>query len=265
MEGDLSLRTNLFGAACALALVSLSAPASATDFHGILDGGYSNFDFNHGAGSAHDWHVNGGAMFGLAPSWAAQVDAGYNNEDSSGSSSTDAWNVNGAAFWRANAGRLGATVGYTSIDGGIGSNVHATHYGVFGDWYATRAITFAVKGGAFNASHNEDGEYAGAALTGYIMPDLSLTGSYDYTHLKHFTTENDLSIQAEWLVSHSVPVSIYGGYTHSSFSGSGGLKANVWFAGLRFYCDPVDGTLVERQRGGAEIYGTHFGPAALHF
>jgi hypothetical protein len=261
----LSLRTNLFGAACALALVSVSAPASATDFHGILDGGYSNYDFNQGAGSTDDWHINGGAMFGLAQNWAAQVDAGYNDASGSGADS-NAWTVNGAAFWRSNAGRLGATVGYTSLDTKTAplGTIHTTHYGAFGDWYATRAITFSVKGGAFNASHDSDGDYLGAALTGYIMPDLALTGSYDYTHIKHITNENDLSIQAEWLVSHSVPVSIYGGYTHSSFSGTGGLKANVWFAGLRFYCDPVDGSLVEHQRGGAEIYGAHFGPAGLH-
>lgn len=263
-EGDLSLRTNLFGAACALALVSLAAPASAMDFHGILDGGYSNYDFNHGGGSTDDWHINGGAMFGLAPNWAAQVDAGYN--DASGASDSNAWNINGAAFWRANAGRIGATVGYTSIDTnvtGIGT-VHATHYGAFGDWYAGRSITVGVKGGAFNGSGSTDGDYLGAQLTGYVMPDLSLTGSYDYTHIKHATNENDFTIQAEYLFSHRVPVSLYGGYTHSSFSNTGGVDANVWFVGLRFYCDPVEGSLVDHQRGGAEIYGTHFGPAGLH-
>lgn len=257
----MSLRTNLFGAACALALVSISAPAFATDFSGILDGGYSNYDFNHGVGSTNDYHINGGGMFGLAPNWAAQLNAGYNHSDDSGSHA-NAWNVDGTAFYRASGGRIGATVGYTSVNGG-GADTNATHYGLFGDWYAGRAITVGVKGGAFNGDHSLKGDYAGAQITGYVMPDLALSGSYDYTHVNHLTNENDFTAQAEWLVSHQVPVSIYGGYTRSEFSHS--LSANVWFVGLRFYCDPVDGALVDRQRNGAEIYGAHFGPAALHF
>jgi hypothetical protein len=257
----LSLRINLFGAACALALVSLSAPASATDFSGILDGGYSNFDFNHGGGSANDYHINGGGMFGLAPNWAAQINAGYNHSTASGSDA-NAWNIDGTAFYRANAGRIGATVGYTSIDV-TGPNANATHYGAFGDWYASRSITVGVKGGFFDGNHGVKGDYAGAQNLGYVTPDHALTGSYDYTHLNHVTNENDFTAQAEWLFSHQVPVSLYGGYTRSEFSHS--VSANVWFVGLRFYCDPVEGGLIDRQRNGAEIYGSHFGPAALHF
>lgn len=256
----MSLRTNLLGAAGALALISLAAPASATDFHGILDGGYSNYDFNHGVGSTSDYHIGGGGMFGLGPDWAAQLNAGYNHSDGNGSNA-NAWNADGAAFWRGGEGRLGAAIGYTDING-AGPDVNATHYGLFGDWYATRAITLGVKGGAFNGSHGTKGDYAGAQITGYITPNFSLSGSYDYTHLDHVTNENDLTAQAEWLFSERVPVSLYGGYTRSEFSH---VSANVWFVGLRFYCDPTDGSLVQRQRGGAEIYGTHFGPAALHF
>ena len=257
----MSLRTNLFGAACALALATISVPAiAAENFDGILDGGYSNYDFN-GGGSVNDWHINGGGMFGLAPDWAAQIDGGYNHSDGSGASA-DAWNINGAAFWRADMGRIGASVGYTSIDGG-GVSVNATHYGVFGDWYATRSITVGVKGGAFSGNLGIKGDYAGVQIAGYVTPDFSLSGSYDYTHLNHVTNENDFTAQAEWMFSHSVPLSVYGGYTRSEFSHS--VSANVWFVGLRFYCDPVDGPLVDRQRNGAEIYGAHFGPAVLRF
>jgi len=258
----LSLKLNLFGAACALALATVSAPAfAAANFDGILDGGYSNYDFSHGGGSVNDWHINGGGMFGLAPSWAAQIDGGYNHSDGNGNSA-NAWNINGAAFWRANAGRIGATVGYTSIDSS-GASANATHYGLFGDWYATRSITVGVKGGAFNGDHSTKGDYAGVQLVGYVTPDFALTGSYDYTHLNHVTNENDFTAQAEWMFSHSMPLSLYGGYTRAEFSHS--ISANVWFVGLRFYCDPVDGALVDRQRNGAEIYGAHFGPAALRF
>lgn len=259
----MSVRTNLFGAVCAIALVSLCAPASATDFSGVLSGDYSNIDLNHG-GSADLYGISGGGMFGLSPDWAAQVDGGYDHAHVSGGGDGNDWTVSGTAFWRAQAGRLGATVGYNATNGG-GADENVTHYGVFGDWYAGHAFTLGVKGGFFNGSHDSDGEYVGAALTGYIMPDLSLTGSYDYAHFKHFTNENDYTAQAEWLISERTPVSIYGGYTRSEFSGAGDLSANTWFVGLRFYLDPTDSdTLVGRQRSGAEIYGTNFGPAALH-
>lgn len=258
----MSLRTSFLGAACGLALVSLSGPASAaTNFDGVLDGGYSNYDFNHGGGSVSDWHINGGGMFGLDPEWAAQINAGYNHSNGSGTSA-NAWNVDGAAFWRGGEGRIGAAVGYTDINT-AGPDVNATHYGLFGDWYATRSISLGVKGGAFNGSHGIKGDYAGAQIIGYVMPDFALSGSYDYTHVDHATNENDFTAQGEWLFSHSVPLSLYGGYTRAQFSH--GVSANVWFVGLRFYCDPVDGTLADRQRNGAEIYGTHFGPAALRF
>ncbi|MGN6148490.1 MAG: hypothetical protein ACTHPD_08135 [Rhizomicrobium sp.] len=225
----MSLRTTMLGAACALALASLSAPAFAADFDGILDGGYQNFDLNHSGGSVNDYHINGGGMFGLAPNWAAQINAGYNHSDGNGADA-NAWNVNGAAFWRSAGGRIGATVGYTSIDSSPTTN--ATHYGLFGDWYATRSITVGVKGGAFNGNHGIKGDYAGVQLTGYVMPDFALSGSYDYTHLNHVTNENDFTVQGEWLFSHSVPLSLYGGYTRAEFSHS--TSANVWFVGLRF-------------------------------
>lgn len=254
------LRTTLLGAGCALALISMSAPASA-EFSGVLSGNYANSDFSHGGGSVDSYGVAGGGMFGLAPNWAAQIDGGYHHLSGSGSDA-DAWNVDGSAFWRASAGRIGAAVGYNDVTKGGG---HATNYGLFGDWYATQAITLGVKGGWFNASGNSDGEYAGAALTGYVMPDFALTGSYDYSHFKGLTTENDYTIQGEWLVSERMPFSVYGGYTRSEFSGTGGVSANTWFVGLRFYCDPTNSApLVSRQRNGAEIYGTSFGPAALH-
>lgn len=258
----MSVRTNLFGAVCAIAVVSLSAPASATDFSGILSGNYSNIDVDHGGGSINNWGLNGGGMFGFGPSWAGQIDGGYHHLDGNGASAND-WNVDGSAFWRADAGRVGAVVGYNSINGG-GADLNVTNYGLFGDWYASRSITVGIKGGAFSASHNSDGEYFGAALTGYITPDVSLSGMYDYAHFKHITNENDYTAQAEWLISERTPFSVYGGYTRSEFSNGGGA-ANTWFVGVRFYCDPVEGaTLVDRQRNGAEIYGTSFGPAAMH-
>jgi hypothetical protein len=257
----LKFNTTILGAACVAAMALVSAPAFA-DVSGLVSGDYSNLDLNHG-GSASIYGVDGSGMFGLAPNWAAQIDGGYDHANVSGGGNGNDWVVNGSTFWRLQTGRLGATVGYNATTGG-GADEHATHYGLFGDWYAGRAFTVGVKGGLFNGSHDNSGEYAGVALTGYVVPNLSLSAGYDYAHFKHFTNENDYSAEAEWLISRSMPVSIYGGYTRSEFSGTGGLTANTWSVGVRVYFDGRGESLVQRQQTGAEIYGTNFGPAALH-
>jgi len=272
----LSLRTNLFGAACALALVSFSAPAFA-QFNGVLSGDYSHINVSHGGGNANDYGVSGAGAFGLGANWDVQVDGGYHRLTGGGSDANN-WNVGGAAYWSGYSARLGAVVGYDDVTGG-GADAHATNYGGFVDWYVADWLTFAVKGGWHNGSvtvdnpvpppasikANANGEYGGANMTFYLAPDLSLAGYYDYAHFKNFITENDYTAEAEWLISERMPVSLYAGYTRSAFAGTGGADANTVFVGLRFYCDPVRGaSLVARQRGGAEIYGTNFGPAALH-
>lgn len=249
------------GAACA-ALALASAPAFADNFNGYIGGQYTDFDFNHGGGNVNDEGVNAAGAFNFSPNWALQLGGAYNHTDGHNSNG-NSWNIDGTPFWNLGQGRVGATVGYTSIsDHG---SVDATHYGAFGEWYATRAITVGVKGGAFTANHDANGDYFGGEVTGYITPNFALEGSYDYAHVQHVTNENDYTAQAEWLFSRSVPVSIYGGYTRSDFSGAGNVSANVWFIGLRLYCNGQGEALVDRQRTGAEIYGTHFGPTALHF
>ncbi len=129
---------------------------------------------------------------------------------------------------------------------------------------ATPSITFGVKGGGYNGSHDIDGAYAGANLTWYVHQDIALSGGYDYTHLNHAGNENDWTLKAEWLVSERTPFSIYGGYTNSDIS-HGGPTINTWFAGVRYYFDGDAAPLVARQRNGAETWGTSFGPTILKF
>jgi hypothetical protein len=249
------------------AVVALAAPASAAGFDGVLSGDYAHLEANGGGGSANSWGVSGGGLFGFSPDWAGQIDGGYHHLDGGGTDANN-WNADGSVQWRGMWGRVGAVVGYNSNDGGGGGSINVTNYGGFVDWYAGHAVTVAVKAGGFNANHGVDGDYAGLAVTGYVMPDFSIAGTYDYTHLQHAGNENDWGVQAEWLVSETTPISIYAGYTNSRLHGFGGGSEtiNVWGGGIKFYIDqPGPSTLVDRQRSGAETWGAGFGPTVLKF
>jgi hypothetical protein len=266
-EGDLSFRNKIIGTASALALAAcIASPAFAMDgFNGLLGADYSHISINHGGGNANDYGANATGMFDVGSQFALQADGGYHHLDiSNGGGNTNDWNIAGTGFWTGGMGRVGATVGYNSSNGG-GSDVHATNYGAFGNWYATRSITFGIKGGGFNASGNTKGDYAGAALTGYVTPDLSLQGGYDYTHLQHAGNENDWSAKVEYLFSERTPIAIYAGYTDSKI-GSGGPTISVFSIGLTYFCDPTGPeSLIAHERGGAEQWGNSFGPTLLKF
>lgn len=254
----MSLRSKILASACVIAAVAIAAPASAANFDGVFSGDYSHLDAN-GGGSANEWGASGSGAFGFGGNWAGELDGGYHNIDGSGSN-LSVWNVDGSIMWRGAQGRAGVVVGYQDANGG-GTSINATNYGAFGEWYAGPQFTIGVKGGAFNGSHSISGDYLGARVTGYIMPNLSLSGEYDYTHLQHLGNENDYSADVEWMFSQTTPVSIYAGYTNSSISGAGTI--NTWSVGIKLYTDPMAGSMVDRQREGAATWGTSWHPLAF--
>jgi hypothetical protein len=246
----------------------IASPAFATDgFNGLLGVDYSHLSVNHGGGDANNYGGNLTGMFDLGSQFAVQADGGYHHvELSHGGGNSNDWNGGGTAFWTGDLGRAGATVSYNSTDGnGAGNDGHATNYGAFGNWYALPSITFGVKGGGFSGSSDTKGEYAGAALTGYVTPDFSLQGGYDYTHLQHFGNENDWSARAEYLFSEQTPIAVYAGYTNSKLS-DGGPTINVVSIGLTYFFDSTGPESLEaHDRTGAERWGNSFGPTLLKF
>jgi hypothetical protein len=243
----------------------IASPASAMPgFNGLLGVDYSHLSVNHGGGNGNDYGASATGMFDVGSQFALQADGGYHYVDISNGGHTNDWNAGGTGFWTGYIGRIGATAGYNSLDGD-GSDGHATNYGAFGNWYAADAITFGLKGGGFSGSSDTKGEYAGAALTGYVTPDFSLQGGYDYTHLQHFGNENDWSARAEYLFSERMPLAVYAGYTNSKIS-DGGPTINLFSVGLTFFCDPVGPESLEaHDRTGAERWGNSFGPTLLKF
>jgi hypothetical protein len=255
------LRATILASAGALALaaftVGAAQAAAPADFAGVLSADYGHLDANNGGGSGNSWGINGSGEFGLGGSgFAGEIDGGYRNLSGGGLHAND-WSIDGSVFWHMTHGRLGAVVGYNSVDVSGGGTGHLTNYGGFGEWFAGSNVNLGLKAGGFTGSNHTDGDYLGAAATFYAMPDLAITGAYDYTHVQHFGNENDWTIKGEWLVSEKTPVSLFAGYTNSHITG--GDSANIWFIGVKLYTNG-DGssTLVDRQRNGAATWGTSF-------
>jgi hypothetical protein len=256
------LKSTLLMAGACVASLALASPAFAdapVGLAGTLSGSYSNWNFSGSSGgSSNVWSADGQAAFGLGMhDLGAEIDGGYHNLSSggSGSGSIDVWNIGGDLFWApAQQGRLGATVQYESLSGS-GANAHLTEYGAFGEFYASDMITLGLNGGGWTSgSHSAfgsgtDGGYVGGGVTGYVMPNLALTGQINYfsgsgAHLTNY------SAMGEYLVSDALPVSIYGGYTYTDVSGASG-HINQWTIGVKFYTNGNGSTLVEKQRNGA--------------
>jgi len=260
-EFHMSIRNLILGGACALALSAVASGAALAGFAGTISGDYGNLHAS-GGGSADSWGGNVQGMFGVGPGWSVEVDGGYHNISASGLN-LDNWTVSGDAIWTGTKGRLAAQVGYDDTSGA--GSLHATNYGLVGEWWAQPSFTVSGKGGAFSGSGGGDGYYLGGALTGYIHDNFALSGGIDYTHLNHAGNETDYTAQGEWLISETTPISVFGGYTYSDISGFGG-HIDTWFVGLRFYTDgPGPMTLNDRQHQGALLPTDNFGPTILKF
>ena len=259
----MSLRSTILGAACVVAVAALSGPAFADmggGFSGTLQGQYANISAGSGGGSANSWGGEGSGAFGTG--WGGlklQVDGGYQGVSLSGSGTVDDWNIDGAAFWQGGMGRIGGTVGYNGISGSGAGSLNITNYGGFAEWYAAPMFTVGVKGGGASASSGGFGgnsaSYLGGEAVVYAMPDLALNANIDYLSIGHGNLTS-YGGTVEWLVSESTPISVYGGYTYSNFSG-GSTHLSTWMVGLKFYCNGNGAaTLADRQRTGNANWGT---------
>jgi len=262
------MKNILLASAGALALCAALSTSAMAEVAGTLSGSYAG-DTNGDSGDL--WSIDGSLTGLFAPSWGAEVTAGYHNLSdgstgiSSSSDNLDIWNVGGSLFWNNVQGRLAATVNYYSASVGP-IDLNTTSYGIGGEFYAAPNLTFAVKGGgqtesasALGVSGDDTGGYAGGMAQWYVMPNLSLSGAVDYTGIagEHTWAE---TFKGEWLFSETLPVSIYGGYEHAEatvngFGGGTSTSGDLFFVGVKLYMNGSgDGTLVDRQRNGSLGY-----------
>ena len=248
--------TKRLGTACFLTLLLGVTPALAAapeGFTGTLTGSYANDSCNGCGGHIDNWAVNGQGAFGFGPSdIGAEVDLGYMRSSGTGFD-VDTWGIGGNVFWAPAFGRFGGTVDWTRYNL-PGPDFDTVTYGGFGEFYASPFITVGGNVGGLHFSttgFSADGTYAGGGITGYVMPDLGLTGAINWIHLDHSIGDATAwTVMAEWLVNEDVPVSVFGGYTNTD-PFAGGSHSNTWFLGLRFYFSNTPMTLVDHHRNGS--------------
>jgi hypothetical protein len=227
--------TSLFRAAGlgALTLLLMSTAASAElRLRGSIDADYNNMNGDNDV-DGDLWNVNGNLLFNVTPQFNIQIGGGYHSLDGD-LIGGDAWDVRGAAFWRAERGALGIAVQHGNIDpDGATTDFDVTAYGAFGEWYASERFTLAAHGGWLDGDLSLDGHYYGGSARFYILPTLSLTGSAGRVHFDDLGHVTDLGVMVEWQVMADKPFTVYGGYTNSDFSGSD-FNIDTFTIGLRW-------------------------------
>ena len=223
--------------------------------------GTISFDYNYsdyGSGVHLDQIGGGGSAvlpLGSSP-FSVQIDGGYHNLTLRGSSGnvTDG-DVDGAISWRLPKGRAGLTVGYDAKTL-AGTTLNFTNYGVYGEWYPIAPVTLGVKGGGvtLSAGGSTTGVYAGGEIVGYAMPNLALSASVDYTGFNGLSFSGG-GVKAEYLVSQSIPISVFAGYTYTNIQSFGGIQSNTFSIGAKYYFGARGSTLVEHHRDGADNWG----------
>jgi hypothetical protein len=260
-EIAMSKSTRILGTASILALALAAGPAAAaplTDWALSLNTSFSLDDPSSGGATWKGWLLGGsatGPINGL-DGINVQLDGNYSHNWAS-HESAESWNIGGSIFWAGMENRVGANVNYNTV-------THAgtlTNFGVFGEQYFGN-FTGMAKGGWLSTSGTligGHGNYLGAALSGYFVPDLAVTGSIDWadvvTGLANVSfSREDINITqwgigAEWLFSEDYGVSIYGGYAYDQVHAFGFKDHdNVWHVGFRWYMG--GGSLMDHHRNG---------------
>jgi hypothetical protein len=239
-----------------------AVPAAAATLTGInlgVETSYGQVDEDcSGCDTVKNWLLGGVVAGPLSdiPNLNFQFGASYQHNWQDNFSRED-WDLGGDVFWANNDGRVGLDVNYRTLT----HFGHSTTYGAFGEWYFGN-ITGMVKGGFISnggASIGGSGNYLGAAIAGYFIDNLALTGGVEYTTAisgqgcqtcgrlgAHATA---LEIGAEFLFSEDFGVSGFANYAHTTIS-AGGIDQddNAFRVGLRWYMGA--GSLIMHHRNG---------------
>jgi hypothetical protein len=255
-------RTTMMGTACVLAAAALTAsPASAatlTDFAGVLTTSFAADDNSLSTDTVNSWLL-GGSIAGPLSDIANlnfQVDGSYRHNWADHFSQED-WNFGGSAFWAGMDGRIGANISYTNLNG-IG---HITNGGAFAEWYFG-PLTVMGKGGWLSsggASFGGHGNYLGAGVEGYVMPNLGITGGVQWADIVsgigcQICGRGDLrgtawTAEVEFLFVEDLGLSGYAGYTYQDDKAfTIDAHDNIWRVGLRWYMG--GGSLQDHHRNG---------------
>jgi len=227
-------------------------------------GFFASADYGHASASGTTASTWGLGLGGQLP-WAQtgihiELDGAYSSASADVGPTIKTWNAGVEPYYAFSKGRAGLAIHYVGQQGGYGYvNDTLYSYGAYGEWFATNGLTLAVKSATITGG-SERGALIGARATGYVFHDLALSGTIEYDKEDRDDSETDLTVEGEYLISESLPVSVFGGYTLASPSGVGSTDVNLFFVGLKIYADGrTSRTLVDRQRHGTLGWLSSFG------
>ena len=276
----MSKSTKLLGTVSVLATLAAGPAAADTlmGFAGMADASYTHVslssDSGYGSDSSNSFGLGAAIAFPVEEianlNW--QLDGNYvSTSYDPGSSIT--WNLGGSLFLAYANSRFGINVNYNTLTD-YGS---LTNGGAFAEWYFGN-VTAQAKGGWLwggGTPSGGRGNYLGAGIAGYFMPNLAISASVSWADLVTSATQfwpcygstcgrrdlnhTDFGIEGEFLVSETLPVSIYLGYMYTDASISENVanpyltsddwNTNTFYIGLRYYMGG-QGTLIEHHRNG---------------
>jgi hypothetical protein len=196
-------------AVCSLCLPACAGDAANVD--GLLSGGYTYTDFS--GTNVDTYNVGGIAKFRFESAINVQGSFDYTHIDVPGASA-DNYAGGGAVFWRDDTYALGAFGQYNHAEIiGFGTNFET--FGLVGEQYGANWTLRTHIAGL--TADGANGAYGGGGVVFYAMPDLSLNvdGSFNNFGPLHW---GDVTIGAEYLFSHEVPISIGAGYIHTMYT-----------------------------------------------
>jgi hypothetical protein len=281
----MSRNTKLLGTISVIATLAAS-PAAADQlmgFAGFADLAYSNISFDDSSSSddsLNNFNIGGGIAFPVdeIPNIAWQLDGSYSSQ-SGDDASRIVWNLGGNVFWAGPQSRWGINVNYETLTD-YGS---LTNGGVFAEWYLGN-FTIAGKGGWLwggGTPNGGRGNYLGAQGGGYFIPNLWVGGSVTWSDMvsgatlyggggippcggatcgRRDLTETNFTIDGEFLVSQTLPLTVFGGYTYTDWQISENVSnpllasgedfnTNTFFIGVRYYLGGM-GSLMDVHRNG---------------
>jgi hypothetical protein len=241
--------------------------AGPAGFAGTLSGNYGHSIREVGPNGSL-WQADAQAAYGFGMSnIAVEVDGGYRYLSSDDGEHITTWGIAGHVFWAPPQGRVGGTVRIesskesavpVSLPGEEFGSLTFDHalYGGFFEFNLGDQITLGVFGGEYAIYFPDDrpafkNAYLGGGGTFYVIPDLALSGVINYRHIYEDRAALEFSAVAEWLVSTSVPISIFAGYQHRSYTSSGSYHVQLWSLGLKFYTSGNGTNLRDKHRNGA--------------
>jgi len=256
----MSKRIAILGTACVLGMALAAAPASAatlTGFAGDATTSYGKINPKD-ADTVQSWLLGGNVAGPLSdlPNLNFQLGGSYDHNWAD-QFSQEVWNLGGSAFWANNDGRIGINVNYETATR-LG---HTTNYGAFGEWYFGN-FTGMAKGGWLSsggAANGGNGNYLGAALSAYFIPDLAITGGVEWAqnlsgHGNQVLGRTGVNttageIAAEFLFSEDYGFSVFAEYDfHSNKIQHENFNDSAFKMGVRWYAG--GGSLVDHHRNG---------------